>query len=143
MKHCLSNEEKGDLAELEAAATAKSAGADVFLSFGKSKVDMIVFIGGSTYKAQVKVAKHRDGEPNNIRAILRSESGYDYHEIVEAFILYNKHEDECYWLWPEQVTKTVASVCTVPPECLKASNRERATFSKNVMMQDVLEELQN
>lgn len=143
MKDYLSNDEKGDLAELEAASDAKSVGADVFLPFGKSKVDMIVFIGGSTYKTQVKVAKHRDGEPNNVRAILRSEGGYDYHGIVDAFILYNKHEDECYWLWPEQVAKTVASVCTVSPEHLKASNRERATFSKDVMMRDVLEELQN
>lgn len=143
MKDCLSNDEKGDLAELEAASDAKSVGADVFFPVGQSKVDMIVLIGSSTYKVQVKVAKHRDGEPNNVRAILRSESGYDYHGVVDSFVLYNKHEDECYWLWKEQVGKTVASVCTVKPEHLKASNRERATFSKDVIMQDVLEELQN
>jgi len=143
MKDNLSNDEKGDMAELSAATEAKSVGADVFMPFGKSKIDMIVFLGSSTYKVQVKVAKHRDGEPNNVRAILRSEGGYDYHGIVDAFVLYNKHTDECYWLWPEQVSKTVASVCVVKPEQVKPSNRERATFSKDVLMSHVLEELQN
>lgn len=132
----LNPSQRGELGEIRMASEFKRIGADIFFPFGEAKIDAIVFIDGSTYKVQVKTAHTRESERDAVRATLDSSEGYDYHDVVDAFVLYNPNEDECYWLYTHEVGETSASVCTVGPDEVHPPNRDRATFSKDVLISE-------
>jgi len=135
----LNASQKGELAEIRMASEFKKLGGDVFFPFGASKIDAMVYIGGSVYKVQVKTARTRKSEVNAVRATLNSSEGYDYHDVVDAFVVYNPETNECYWLYTHEVGETTASICTVGEDEVHPPNRERATFAKDVLIQERFE----
>jgi hypothetical protein len=132
----LNKSQKGELAELRMASEFKRLGGDVFFPVGASKIDAMVYIGGSVYKVQVKTASTRKSEVNAVRATLSSSAGFDYHNVVDAFVVYNPKSDECYWLYTHEVGDTTASICTVGPDEVHPPNRERATFAEDVVIRE-------
>jgi hypothetical protein len=135
----------GDAAELGAATIIRRNGGQVSFPFGdNAKYDIVADIGNTLYKVQVKSTTQRDGESGSLRAPLRSSDGYGYDDSdVDSFILYNQIDDEYYWLWPEECADTVARVCTRTRDEVHPPNRERATFSCDVMLSERVNVLQN
>lgn len=135
----------GDSAELLVGGKMREIGAQVSFPFGdNAPYDLIIDIGGSLYRVQIKTTSQREDENGSVRAPLRRGNGSSYgYEEVDAYVLHNRLDDEYYWLWTDECAETVARVCTDSPEEVYPPNRERATFAKNVLLSKRLAELQN
>lgn len=133
----MNKRQKGALAEASVTKELYKAGAIVSSpDFREVRYDLIADFSGDLYRIQVKSGyKSAKG---TLMVELRSRnqdvnSTYSDDDF-DALCVYNRYEDECYWLWNNELTGDQISIYTKDWDDLRPNNKAQCRNSDDYLI---------